>query len=160
MKKNQAITLIEIIIVVIILGILVTMGVVNYRVSVIRAHEHEAQSNLRLIQAAEETYFLERNTYVSCVTPAGGGEADCNSELHLSLPTVNWRYNVAGDNATFSAAASPTGSDLIEGGSTAGAYHILRGEASPSRGCAGIPGCTEPGGDSLPEASEPEGDNL
>jgi Tfp pilus assembly protein PilE len=137
----------EIIIVIIIVGILATIGLVSYRRgAIIPAYEREAQSTLRLIQQAEETYFLERNTYVSCSTP--GGAPDCNPELHLNLSTNNWRYNVDGNAATFSAAASPTGADLIVTGSAARAFHINRGDLNPTSGCGGVTGCTDPSGGS------------
>lgn len=121
------------------MGILATMGVVNYRGAVIRSYQREAQSNLRLIQQAEETFFLENNAYVSCSVPDGGG-TNCNTELHLALNTANWQYIVAADNVavppTFSVAAGPRSASAGDQ-----VFHINRGENEPTEGCGDVPDC-------------------
>lgn len=127
MPKNRAVTLMELIIVVIILGILATMGVVNYRKTTLSAFEKEAQSNLRLIQSAEEVYFLEMNTYVGCTIP-GNATTSCNGVLHLSLPERNWTYAAAGNTTTFNAVAAPAaGSDAVG----ARSYQMGHGDVDP-----------------------------
>ncbi len=82
-------TLAEIIIVVVLIGILSTIGVVNYRKTVVNSHRREAQSMLRLIQHAEEVVRLETNAYVAC-----NGKTACDAALRLDLPTGDWTYSV------------------------------------------------------------------
>ena len=79
----------EILIVVAILGILVSLAVVNYTRSLRMARERDARSMLRLVQAAEETIFGETNGYVACA-----GNANCNNLLRLTINSA-WVFNVA-----------------------------------------------------------------
>lgn len=94
--RNNSLTLLEILIVTIIIGILSTLGFVNYARIKEDAIDKEARSNLKLIQAAEKIYRVETNRYY----PASGGQSDIdtiNNKLKLSLPsgsTRNWNYRV------------------------------------------------------------------
>jgi prepilin-type N-terminal cleavage/methylation domain-containing protein len=131
LRRVKALTLMELLIVVVIVGILATMGIVSYRRTVVRAHEREAQGNLRLIQQAEEVHFLENNTFADCASPPEGGGNDCNNVLHLHLRTVNWSYRVAVNGTDFVVTATP-GAGIAE----ADSYFINRGDADPTP-CSG-----------------------
>ena len=87
----RGLTLIEMIIVVIIIGILATLAVPQYLSVKERALDKEAQANLAAIQAAEKNYRIEKGSYFI------GFTAGLNTNLKLMLPaTTNraWNYQV------------------------------------------------------------------
>ncbi|MDD4955720.1 MAG: prepilin-type N-terminal cleavage/methylation domain-containing protein [Candidatus Omnitrophica bacterium] len=91
-QENKTMTLMEMIIVVVIIGILSMAGVVGYRATVVRAREREGQAMLRLIAHAEEVLRVETNRFVACA-----GTVQCNNVLRLNLPNqnpANWNYSV------------------------------------------------------------------
>ena len=91
MKKN-AVTLMELIVVVIIIGILATLGTSQYFNFREKALDKEAQSNLRLIIAAEKIQHLETEAYQAYATTAL-----INTNLHLAIPNPAnpaWNYSV------------------------------------------------------------------
>ncbi|MDP2922623.1 MAG: prepilin-type N-terminal cleavage/methylation domain-containing protein [Candidatus Omnitrophota bacterium] len=142
MKKNKAMTLMEIVVVVIIVGILATLGVVSFRQTVVNAYEREAQANLVLIQQAEHTNFLETRQFVSCADAA----TTCNVALHLNLPARSYAYSVEATNdadptlSTFVASATV---GVATDACTLGAhdYTIDNDDVTATRGdqCAIIP---------------------
>lgn len=116
---EKAITLVEVLLVVVIIGILATLGIVNYTATKETALKREATSNLQLISAAEKIYKMEiSNAYASCQCLCGGTAATCcdnsangcNYLLKLNLVTQNWTYWVnaagSGTGATFTATAN------------------------------------------------------
>lgn len=117
--------LIEIIIVVIIVGILVTFAMPQFSKTRERAFDAEAKANLRLMQAAEKIYKMEIGGYYG----PSNVIAAINTNLKLSLPaTSKWNYSItaAGD-----AAAARAG-----GGRT---WSLLIGADDPTCGGAGCP---------------------
>jgi prepilin-type N-terminal cleavage/methylation domain-containing protein len=65
MIGRKGFTLIEVLIVVIILGILATIAVPQFRRMVARSRTAEAYSTLGAIKTAQEIYRLEHNTYTA-----------------------------------------------------------------------------------------------
>ncbi len=104
-------TLVELIVVFVIIGILVTFAAPQFAVTKERALDNEARANLKLIQAAEKIYKMEMGTYY----PDGGSTsviADINDNLKLGLPAsgANWTYTVTATNpATANATATRVG---------------------------------------------------
>lgn len=99
-KTKDAMTLMEIIIVIVLVGILSMAGAVGYRETVLRARDREAQAMLRLLKHAEEVWRVEMNTYIGCANTAA-----CNATLRLNLPVPpggqeTWIYSVAPATAT------------------------------------------------------------
>lgn len=88
-------TLLEILIVIIIIGILVSLGLPNFGPIREKTLDKEAKANLRLIQAAEKIYRLENGHYFPCSTcgmvPTN---ANINTYLRLSIrdTSPNWNY--------------------------------------------------------------------
>jgi len=88
---KTGITLVEIIIVIIILGILATLGLTQFGGARERALDREAQANLKLIIAAAKIYRMEFGGYY-----AAANTADINANYRLLLPTPanpNWNYS-------------------------------------------------------------------
>ncbi len=99
MKKLKSVTLIEIIITVVIIGILATVAIVSYGPKREKLYDMEVQSNLRLMHAAEKNYYVKFGTYY----PSGPdpefkeGADNINTNLNLNLPpgsVSNWYYGV------------------------------------------------------------------
>jgi type II secretory pathway pseudopilin PulG len=84
---------VEILIVVIIVGILATLGISQFAAPREQAIEREGVVNLKLIAAAEKIYRLENNSneYVNVADTAAA-----NNVLKLALPISNsyWTYSV------------------------------------------------------------------
>lgn len=93
---KQGFTLVEVIIVIVILGILLSFAMPAYWVTQERALDKEAKANLKLIRAGERIYLIETGNYTSCTDTS-----EVNSNLKLFIPTgssPNWNYMV--DNVT------------------------------------------------------------
>lgn len=98
-------TLMEMLVVIIIVGILATLGIRQYYPLREKGIAKEAFVALRLIRAAEEVYFAENGAYY----PASGSEASeatINTYLRLDIrggPNIsdgNWDYTVNSATAT------------------------------------------------------------
>jgi len=87
---EQGYSLMEILIVVVIIGILVTFSAPQFAATKERALDKEAQANLRLIQAAERIYRMEAAFYYPLSGSAN--RVEINTNLKLSLPPANWGY--------------------------------------------------------------------
>lgn len=129
---KKGFTLLELMIIVVILGVLATLGLVNY--TGIREHAlgKEARANLKLIAAAERIYRMEYGFYYG----RQADEAEINTLLKLSLPTAagrTWDYNIprGGINEpnNFTAQATMT----ISSGQTC-TYTITQAQEEPTAG--------------------------
>ena len=109
-KIKSAVTLLELVVVIIILGVLVTLGLPGYIRLKERSLGQEAIGNLRLIASAERSYFVERNHYY----PLNDTVSDIgliNDNLWLSLSETNWDYSISDSDsggAIFTATADRT----------------------------------------------------
>ncbi len=75
-KPVKGFTLIELMTVILVLGILVGVGVPTYRNYVMRAQRAEAKTTLMRVQAQQEKFYMQNNTYTTDVNnppPAGLG---------------------------------------------------------------------------------------
>ena len=102
--RQDGVTLIELILVVVVLAILAGMAYPSYMRMQERAIDGEAQACLRLISSAQMAYRFE-NAGLFYRT---GGEADINninSRLSLQLSDRNFDYSITGANPGFTAIA-------------------------------------------------------
>lgn len=65
MKRANGVSLIELLIVIVIIGIMVGVGIPSYRNYVVRAQRAEAKSTLLRITAEQEKFYLNNNTYTA-----------------------------------------------------------------------------------------------
>ena len=98
MTYNSGITLIEILVVIILIGILAAAVFPQFTKSLESGLDSEANSTLRLIRQAENFYRMEEGSYVNC------SDIDTlNSRLKLSIPNVTsrkWNYKVTSATGT------------------------------------------------------------
>ena len=87
---QKGFTFVEVVIVIIILGILATLGVTQYGPARERALDKEAIANLKLVQAAMRIYGMESGAYFNSVS-----NTEINRDLKLLLAAGanrNWSY--------------------------------------------------------------------
>lgn len=102
-----AFTMLELMIVIVIIGVLATLGILQLSGPKEQALEKEAKANLKLIAAAEKIYRMEAGLFVGA-----DNEDKINDYLRLMLPEGadrNWDYSVTSLTAdTFNATATRT----------------------------------------------------
>lgn len=67
-RAQQGFTLIELLVVIAIIGILAAIAIPQFQQYRLRAYDGLARSDLRNAAVAQEAYFVDNNTYVSCDT--------------------------------------------------------------------------------------------
>ena len=126
-KIKKSVTLIELILVVIVIGIIATFAVPGYNNARRQAIDREARAILPLIRAAQMTRLAEGRVLVNCT---GVGSTACiNAGLGLDIPVGgNWNYTTvpilaAGDFCAGAAGTAGTGN----WGITRGAWEASAG---------------------------------
>ncbi|MDD5352628.1 MAG: prepilin-type N-terminal cleavage/methylation domain-containing protein [Candidatus Omnitrophica bacterium] len=95
--KRRAVTLIELVVVVIIVGILASIALPTYVRSRERTMDKQAQAILSLIRSAERAYRLETGLYYPQSTTAVTAIDTINTNLRLDLVSDNsWTYSITG----------------------------------------------------------------
>jgi len=97
-------TLTELIIVIVIIGILATLGITQYGSVKERALAREAIANLKLIASAERIYRMEYDVYYPVST-----QNEINSNLRLFVTERNWDYVVSVIGGGFTAISDRQG---------------------------------------------------
>lgn len=94
MNGKRAVTLMEIMVVIVIIGVLATLGVAVFSASSNSAYDREAQAILRLLRAAQDSYMVDMGTYY----PSSGNTnniPDINSNLKVLISASSrWVYTV------------------------------------------------------------------
>ena len=88
MRTMQGITLIELMIVVVIIGVLAVIAYPNYREFVARAKRNEAKAALLQIATNQERFYLQNNTYTCDMKQLGFPVSD-NFVTESGTYTVN-----------------------------------------------------------------------
>ncbi len=106
---RRAFTLVELIVVVIIIGILLSVGIPQYRKALERSRGAEAFAGLAHIQQGEKVYFASYEHYLPTnndysTTPMSSENL---TELDINLPQTGWYFNVSSTDTirTFTATA-------------------------------------------------------
>jgi type IV pilus assembly protein PilE len=101
-RKMRGVTLVELMIVIVIIGILAAVAYPNYRDFVARSHRNEAKAALMQIATNQERFYLNNQAYTNNMTSLGFGVAN-----NLVTDTGSYRITVAGANAaTYTATAT------------------------------------------------------
>jgi type IV pilus assembly protein PilE len=108
-ERMRGVTLIELMIVILILGILTAIAVPSYRKYMIRSQRSEAKIALLQLQTAQEKRYLQQNSYTNDVT---GSVAGNPPGLGLSAISETQKYDIAittfaADGQTYTATATP-----------------------------------------------------
>lgn len=133
LRRVRAVTLTEILTVLIIIAILAALALPQFATTRERALSKEAKANLKIIDAAEKIYRMEAGFYY----PYSGMQSDpaeLNTNLKLSLTENNWDYAITGNSgAGYTASANRQGS----GGYLDCQYSISEssGEPTPNASC-------------------------
>jgi type IV pilus assembly protein PilE len=102
---SRGITLLELLVVLVLIGIVAALALPGYRQHVLRVHRTEAMTALLQLQLAEEKFYLRHNQYtanIAAAPPAGLGlSADSASNRYLLSVAL------AADAQTFIATATP-----------------------------------------------------
>ncbi len=110
-KYMHGITLTELMIVVVIIGMLTAIAYPSYRQYVAKAKRNEAKSALLQIATLQERFYLQNNTYTADMTNLGFGAAANNL-----TDSGSYIVNVTAANAnTFSAVATYQNADAEAG---------------------------------------------
>ena len=83
---NQAFSIPELVTVIVIIGILATLGVQQYRSFVANGRQAEAKLNLKAIADLQETYKYEKEKYNGLAKTDGVGAFDPNDQCGTSNP--------------------------------------------------------------------------
>jgi type IV pilus assembly protein PilE len=105
MQRQSGVTLIELVIVMIIIGILAAIAVPSYRQYVIRSQRSDARDALLALATAQEKFYLRCNTYAADLA-----SADSCADAELASPAIskNGWYELtieSGDGDSFQVAA-------------------------------------------------------
>lgn len=92
---ERAITLTELLVVLIVIGIVATFALPSFWGAKQKAIDRERVAMLQLIQARENGLHLETNQFTIC-----NSTTNCNTNLNLLLPTANHTYKVTSGNVT------------------------------------------------------------
>jgi len=118
MKQEKGITLIELLIVIVIVGILAAVSVPLYTGYMQRARRSDAKVALEQVRAAQEMWRAENGAYA---TDAGGNTAETRLISTMGAPATTispyytWDFVAGHDANTFTAQAIPTGSQVGDG---------------------------------------------
>lgn len=114
MQRQDGVTLIELIVVMIIVGVLAAVAIPSYRNYVIRSNRADAKDALLALATAQEKHYLQCNSYATAIDNA----TDCAAgELQGTDVSKNGWYDLAIDAAnatsyTVSAVAAAGGNQF------------------------------------------------
>ena len=103
-RRMSGVTLIELMIVVVVIAILGMIAVPSYRQYTMRAHRTEAKTALLRLQANQERWYLQNNTYTD--DPEALGFADDRTENGVYALSI--AANAGGLAEGYTATATPT----------------------------------------------------
>jgi prepilin-type N-terminal cleavage/methylation domain-containing protein len=88
-RLARGFTLLEVLVVVVVLGILVSFAMPAFFQAQTRIHENEANATFGLITNAERMIQIESKNFASC-----NGNANCAANLNTDIPAGYWSFAV------------------------------------------------------------------
>jgi len=105
-KSQNAFTLIELVIVVVILAIIAGYGIPNFNKSQERVNERDGEFNLGTVASAMEMYRL-RNDGAYALGSDLDNIGEINTTLYLGIIELDMVYSCTGDGTIFTCTANP-----------------------------------------------------
>ncbi len=108
MRKQQGVTLIELVVVMVIVGILAAVAIPSYRNYVIRSQRSDAKDALLALATQQEKHYLQCNTYATAIAAATNCAA---GQLQGAAASKNGWYGlavVAANATSFTVSATAT----------------------------------------------------
>jgi type IV pilus assembly protein PilE len=120
--NQRGVTLMELLVVIVVLGILASIAFPSYRQYLIRAQRAEAKTALLQVQANQEKFYLNGNTYTDAV------DADPPGGLGLSDVTETGKYEITvelgDDGQSYTATAAPASGGGQEDDTLCGSFTV------------------------------------
>ncbi len=92
-SRMRGVTLLELMIVIVVLSLIVTVAIPNYREYAARAKRTEARAALLQIATNQERFYLQNNTYTTDMTELGFAATGCNTtqsgSYSVCVPTAD-----------------------------------------------------------------------
>jgi type IV pilus assembly protein PilE len=134
-RANQTgVTLIELMIVVCIVAILAAVAIPNYRAYVLRSNRTDATSALMRVAAAQEKFYLQRNTYTTDATALLG-----RNTSERGWYTITIVPGAAGITTSYTATAAPVAGQVQASDTTCTSFTLtqsgVRGPSSSATEC-------------------------
>ena len=110
LRSRRAVTLMELMITVIAIGVIAALAIPSYRRTVERARSNEAVTNLNIISMGEKIYKIDNSTYwADGVTCSGVACATINSKLNVDVTSQFYSLQVTGGGVAYTARADRIG---------------------------------------------------
>jgi prepilin-type N-terminal cleavage/methylation domain-containing protein len=127
---RRGMSMIEVVIVVVISGIVASVGFANYTNFTEKNRGKNAETNLSVIFNAEKRYKLSNNEYFNC---AGCPVTDINKALDIFIDDPYFTYTIIADANDFSAVAARTAQG--NGPCTGKTVSITDDNSTPQKDC-------------------------
>jgi type IV pilus assembly protein PilE len=111
LNRQQGVTLIELVVVVVIVGILASIAIPSYRNYVLRANRTEGRAALLALATAQEKFYLQCNTYTTDLDPDAATDCDTGN-LRFPVTSERGYYTItvtAANETGWTAEAEPAG---------------------------------------------------
>jgi len=105
-------TMIELLVVLVIIGILVSLNMGNFSRSSEKNKAKEAEANLQLIYSAQQRYYLGEGKYYNCTSPCDNISDSSNLGIELEGDRDSFTYSI---NATTSPSFTATATRELSG---------------------------------------------
>ena len=121
-NNQRGVTLMELLVVIVVLGILASIAFPSYRSYLLRAQRAEAKTALLQLQAGQEKFYLNGNTYTDAIDTASP------DGLGLSDLTETGKYQITvdlgADGQSYTATAAPASGGGQEDDTLCGSFTI------------------------------------
>jgi len=123
-ERQRGMTLIELVIVVVIIGILAAVAIPSYRQYVIRSQRADATAALLALATAQEKFYLQCNTYAADI----GAASDCAAgEVAFGATSENGWYDLeitAASATDFTIRAEPVAGEVQANDTTCAFFQV------------------------------------